>query len=99
MSLKNLFFGVCEVSFFSRLLLKRLLLPGEFRLAYSMAYFNTVLNTTICNHLTGVYVKSWQHISVVHLTIISPGIKNVYFMGSHIVYKICSNNVLIKMSK
>ena len=40
--------------------------------ALLMLYFNTVLNTTIYNHLTGVYIKSWQHVSVVHSTIIRP---------------------------
>jgi len=44
-----------------------------------MVYFNTVLNTTIYNHLTGVYIKSWQHVSVYiqpssGLKEISPGI-------------------------
>jgi len=37
-----------------------------------MVYFNTILNTTIYNYLTGVYSKSWQHVSVVHSTIIRP---------------------------
>jgi len=37
-----------------------------------MVYFNTVLNTTIYNHFTGVCIKSWQHVSVVHSTIIRP---------------------------
>ena len=38
----------------------------------SILYFNTVLNTTIYNYLKGVYIKSWQHVSVVHSTIIRP---------------------------
>jgi hypothetical protein len=33
---------------------------------------NTILNTAIYNHSTGVYIKSWQHVSVVHSTIIRP---------------------------
>ena len=37
-----------------------------------VVYFNTVLNTTIYNYLQGVYIKSWQHVSVVHSTIIRP---------------------------
>ena len=59
-----------------------------------MVYFNIVLNITIYNYLKGVYIKSWQHVSVIHSTInrpkkISSGTKIVYCMGSHIVYKIC----------
>jgi len=49
------------------------------RLSYVrlMLYFNTVLNTTIYNYLKGVYItlhyiKSYQHVSVVHSTIIRP---------------------------
>jgi hypothetical protein len=38
----------------------------------SMVYFNTILNTTICNYLKDVYTKSWQHVSVVHSTMIRP---------------------------
>jgi len=38
----------------------------------STVYFNTVLNTTIYNHLTCVYSESWQHVSVVHSTMIRP---------------------------
>jgi len=39
---------------------------------FSVVYFNTVLNTTIYNYLEGIYIKSWQHVSVVHSTIIRP---------------------------
>jgi len=38
----------------------------------SMVYFNTVLNTTIYNYLKCVYIKSLQHVSVVHSTIVRP---------------------------
>jgi len=37
-----------------------------------MVYFTTVLNTTIYNHLTGVYIRSRQHVSVAHSTTIRP---------------------------
>jgi len=37
-----------------------------------MIYFNTVLNTAIYNYLKDIYIKSWQHVSVVHSTIIRP---------------------------
>jgi len=30
------------------------------------------LNTTINNYLKVVYIKSWQHVSAVHSTIIRP---------------------------
>jgi len=33
---------------------------------------NTVLNATTYTYLKGVYVESWQHISVVYSTIIRP---------------------------
>jgi hypothetical protein len=37
-----------------------------------VVYFNKVLNKTIYNYLKCVYNKSWQHVSVVHSTIIRP---------------------------
>jgi hypothetical protein len=39
--------------------------------------FYAVLNTTIYTYLKGVYIKSWQHVSVVYSTIIRPLKKSV----------------------
>jgi len=71
---------------------------------YFMVYFNTVSNTTLYNHLTviilyTIYIILYTILSHGHmfrlyirpssgLKEISPSTKNVYIMGSHIVYKI-----------
>jgi hypothetical protein len=57
-----------------------------------MVYFNTVLNTTIYNLLTSVYINGNMFRLYIQpssgLEEISAGTKNVYFMESHIVYSI-----------
>jgi len=65
-------FGVIEYNSFSVINIHKFDTSHPVVLYISMVYFNTVSTTTIYNYSKGAYIKSWQHVSVVHSTIIRP---------------------------
>jgi len=74
--------GTFSTSFFRKMIKFLMYLHQKFNilqepihtysLFFSVLYFNTVLNISVYNYLKGIYIKSWQHVLLVHSAIIRP---------------------------